>query len=135
MCDGTEPIDGSEDLYRRVPESTGWYTPADGLKDEAFGPHKTNDATGLSLSRSKYKSAEQAAKGKEGKKYYVAVLPAGALLEAGIRIEPRPLSDDPSHCELPDLNSAIRKSDQALNLQAKLVELCDNNVLGPFPQA
>ena len=38
-----------------------------------------NDVTGLSVSRAKYKSIQDAAKGLRGKAYYVAVLRAGDL--------------------------------------------------------
>lgn len=65
MVNGTETIADDELLYRRVPESTGWYDPATGVLDSrTFAPHKTNDATGLSVSRAKYKSIEEAAKGR-----------------------------------------------------------------------
>jgi hypothetical protein len=56
--DGAEPITDEEFLYRRVPAATGWYSLQTGLKPEAFAPHKTNDATGLSVYRAKYKSAD-----------------------------------------------------------------------------
>ena len=136
--DGTEPIADDELLYRRVPTSAGWYDPETCLlKPEAFGPHKTQDATGLSVSRAKYKSIEEAAKGRAGKSYYVAVLRAGDLRRNGITIIPRPEvlgAYDPGHAELPDLDSANRKSDRTLERQRLLVQLC-LEVEGPFPMS
>ena len=80
MSDEIESIADEELLYRRVPASTGWFdTVSQTLKADAFGPHKIQDLTGLSVTRAKFKSIEQAAQGRPGKSYYVAVLCAGAL--------------------------------------------------------
>jgi hypothetical protein len=133
--DGTEPIASEELLYRRVPASTGWYSPESGiLSDQAFAPHKVQDVTGLSVSRDKYKSPDQAARGRPGKSYYVAVLRAGDLRAKGIEVVPRPQPGDPGHAELPDLNSANVKASQTLERQRILVELC-LRVEGPFGPA
>jgi len=127
---GTEPIADEELLYRRVP--TGWYDPANGsLNPQAFAPHKTNDLTGLSVSRAKYKSPEEAARGRPGKSYYVAILRTGDLRSKGIEVVPRPRYTDPSHAELPDLNSGNRKTDETLERQGVLRDLC-LRVEGPF---
>lgn len=76
---GSEPVDDEELLYRRVPASLGWYSPTTGvISSEAFGPHKNRDVSGLSVTRAKYKSIEEAARGRPGKSYYVVVLRAGA---------------------------------------------------------
>lgn len=78
--DATEPIDDGEILYRRIPVSTGWYQ-ADKeppLEPEAFRPNR-NDTSGISLSRAKYTSIEEAARGQPGRSYYVAVFRAGEL--------------------------------------------------------
>ena len=135
MENGKEPFADDEELYRRVPVSTGWYDEATGiLMSNAFEPHKKNDTTGLSLSRAKHKSIEQAAKGQPGKSYYVAVLIAGDLRRAGIAVEPRPdtpAGHDPAHAELPELNSGNRRESLTLERQAILASLkCD--VKGPF---
>ena len=96
MADGTEPIADEELLYRRVPASTGWYSPENGnLSDQAFAVHKLHDATGLSVSRDKYCSSQQAARGRAGKSYYVAVLRASDLKAKGIKVVPRPQPGDP----------------------------------------
>ena len=121
MDNGTEPIADEEILYRRVP--AGWYSPAAGLNAQAFAPHKTNDSTGLSVYRDKYKSIEEAAKGRPGKSYYVAVLRAGDLRKKGIQVLPRPQPGDPGHAELPDLNRGNRKTDETLQRQHILVDL------------
>lgn len=135
MGNGTEPIADDELLYRRIPASMGWFDPATGMvKPEAFAPHKTQDVTGLSVSRAKYKTIEEAARGRPGKSYFVAVLNAGDLYCKGISIAPRPETPDgydPAHAELPDLKSSNRKDDVTLEQQRILVELC-LRVEGPF---
>ena len=138
MDGGSEPIEDDELLYRRVPESTGWYDPVTGvLKSEAFGPHKTQDITGLSVARAKHKSIEEAARGRPGKSYFVAVLRAGDLRQRGIEVVPRPdLPDgrhDPAHAELPDLNSETRKASRTLERQRILAEELSLRVEGSFP--
>ena len=132
MEDGTDDVADDEFLYRRVPTSTHWYEPATGLKPEAFGPHKENDPTGISVSRAKYTAIKAAARGRQGRTYYVAVLRAGDLRHMGIEVEPRPLPGDPGHAELPALNSANRKDDRTLELQRLLADLCTHTE-GPFP--
>ncbi|HTU18970.1 MAG TPA: hypothetical protein VMG10_12995 [Gemmataceae bacterium] len=135
MGDESEPITDDEWLYRRVPASTGWYSHETGLKPEAFAPHKTEDATGLSISRAKFKTIAEAAKGRPGKSYYVAILSAGDLQKQGIVVASRPLlPNDPGHAELPDLNSSNRKTAETLERQRILVSLC-LRVEGPFATA
>jgi hypothetical protein len=132
--DGGEPITDDELIYRRIPVSTGWYSPETGLKPEAFAPHKVADITGVSISRAKYKSVAEAARGRPGKSYYVAVLRAGDLREREIAVEPQPLPGDPGHAELPDLTSSNRKTDQTIERQRLLASLC-LRVEGPFTSA
>jgi hypothetical protein len=130
--DGTEPIADEELLYRRVPASMGWYSPGAELNSQAFAP-RSDDVTGLSVSRAKYKSIEDAAKGRPGKSYYVAVLRAGDLRQNGIEIVPRPRPpDDPGHAELPDLNSSNRKADETLERGRLLAEKLCIRVEDPF---
>lgn len=131
--DGAEPVADEELLYRRVPASTGWYDPTTGvLRAEAFIPHRNNDETGLSVSRSKYKSIEEAGQGRPGKSYFVAVLRAKDLRENGIQVHPCPLPEDPGHAELPDLTSANRKNDLTLERARLLAETLTQSVQGPF---
>lgn len=138
VAKGIEPIAEDELLYRRVPASTGWYDPATGdLKPGAFGPHKRDDVTGLSLVRAAFKSASEAACGRPGKSYYLAVLRASDLRKNNIMFVPRPDTPrgfDPAHAELPQLNSENYKTDQTLELQQLLVTLCID-VQGPFGPA
>jgi len=129
--DGTEPITDDELLYRRVSVNSGWYSPSTGLDPRAFAPHKTEDVTGISVDRAKYKRIEEAAKGRPGKSYFVAVLQAGDLKQQGISAVPRPEPDDPGHAELPELNSGNRRSDRTQDLQVLLVKLT-RRVEGPF---
>ena len=105
------------------------------MKPAAFDPHRKNDITGLSIFRAKYKSIEEAARGRPGKSYYVAVLRAGDLRKNVITVVPHPDGPDgydPGHAEIPDLNAGNRKDDKTLERQRLLVELC-LRVEGPFP--
>lgn len=125
-------IDDSELLYRRIPQSTGWYDPT---IDSQPSPHafkpRESDATGLSLFRAKFKTIEDAARGQLGKKYYVAVLRAGDLRARGIDIVQRP-PEDPAHCEIVNLTYANRKDDRSEEIKVVLAhELC-LRVEGPF---
>lgn len=133
--DGPEPISADEFLYRRVPVSTSWYDPFTHVLDsQAFAPHKTADVTGLSIHRSKYKTVEQAAQGRSGKSYYVAILRARDVVQADIDVVPRPnVPDgyDPAHAEFPQLNAANRKLDQTLEMQRLLASMVIA-VEGPF---
>lgn len=137
--DELDPVADDELLYRRVSASAmpQQYDPSTGsLSDQAFAPHKKMDLTGLSVSRAKFKSLEEAALGRLGKSYFVAVLRAGDLRQRGIEVVPRPeLPDgqfDPAHAELLDLNAANRKSDITLERQRILAEELCLRVEGPF---
>ena len=137
--DDLDPVADDELLYRRVSASAmpQQYDPGTGrLSDQAFAPHKTRDVIGLSVSRAKFKSLEEAARGWPGKSYFVAVLRAGDLRQKGIEVVPRPdLPDgqvDPAHAELPDLNAANRKNDVTLQRQRMLAEELCLRVEGPF---
>lgn len=110
--DEPSPISDDEILFRRIPEM--WYKRDIGyLSPLAFRPNEA-DATGLSVGRGAFHSAEaEAAKGRAGKKYYVAVLKASDIRQAGATIVPRPLESDPAHAEIPELTYDQRKTDDA----------------------
>lgn len=131
MNPGEEPIEDDEILYRRIPFH--WYS--DGkVDDQAFLPNKERDEDGLSLFRAKYKTPEEVATTvRSGKKYHVAVLLAGSLRAAGLRIEPKPLPDDSGHCVLPDLVSANRSTNETREKAMSLaLALTRDDILGPF---
>lgn len=134
MEQGYEPVGDDEIIYRRVPESTGWYSPSTKeLNPQAFGP-RDDDVSGVSVSRAKYKTIEQAARGRPGKTYFVAALKAGAIRQAGMAIEPKPDTPsgfDPAHAELPDLKASNRKSTGTLERMYILAKLCIE-VVGPY---
>ena len=134
MADGSEPVADHEILYRRIPATSGFYDPHVDPNPSplAFRPTLL-DSTGLSLSRAKYKTLEQAGQGREGKQYFVAVLRAGELRRLGMNIVPRPLKDDPGHCEIAELTFANRKSMPFAEWQALLAEQLCLRVEGPFP--
>ncbi len=131
--DGTEPVADDEILYRRIPVSQGWYDAQVDSKpsSEAFRPTKLDD-TGLSLARGKYKSIEAAARGQQGKLYFVAVLRAGNLRAEGIPVEPKPAVGDPSHAEIPGLTYVDRKTDQSIEWKTLLARKLCLRVEGPF---
>src|SRR5688572_3679463 len=110
--DAPEPIADDELLYRRmsVAANPQLYDPATRqLSLKAFEPSKDRDITGLSLFRARYKSLEEAAAGQPGKSYFVAVLKAGDLKDAGIEVQPQPHVQggyDTSHVELTQLTAA-----------------------------
>ena len=127
-----DPIDDDELIYRRVPESQGWYDASNQtLQPLSFHPHRQHDTTGISVSRARFKSLEEAARGQPGKTYYVAVLRVGELRHNGIRVVSAPLPDDPGHAEFPDLNASNRRSDRTQELERILVTLT-KEVVGPF---
>lgn len=128
--DGTEPIADDELLYRRIPVSKEWYS-KEGLSPEAFHPRE-DETTGISIYRAKYKSIEEAAKGKGKRGYYVAVLRAGDLRQSGIEIVPRPQPGDTGHAELPGLTSHNRRTPEADETKLRLAAL-SLRVEGPFP--
>ena len=136
MAGEVEPLTDDELLYRRVPAATGWFEPATRiLKPEAFGPHKQRDLTGISVTRAKFKSIEQAAQGQPGKSYFVAVLCVGDLRKAKFTVKPQPNVPggyDISHAELPDLNAGNYKATEALERQRELAERLCLRVEGPF---
>lgn len=131
--DGTEPIADDELLYRRIPESTGWWDGGQ-LDRIAFNPRK-DDTTGLSVSRAKYTTIEQAAQGREGKRYFVAVLRAGDLRAHGISVEPAPLPGDPGHAEITSIRHEKPKSDRTQNQMMLLATALCLRVEGPFPRS
>ena len=130
---GTEPIGDDEFLYRRIPVSLHLYDPTvePHLLPDAFRPN-ANDATGLSVHRAKYKSLEEAARGRKGHQYYVAILRTGDLRAKGIEVVPRPLEGDPGHAELPGLTYQNRKSDRSLEWKVLLSQVLCLRVEGPF---
>lgn len=134
ITDGSEPIDDAEVLYRRIPDSKGWYdagSPPSSLSPDAFRPTE-NDTTGLSLSRAKYKSVEDAALGRPGKTFWVAKLLAGEMRLHGIELVPRPLPGDPGHAEIPSMTYPVRKSAECEGRTVLLAGKLTLEIFGPF---
>jgi hypothetical protein len=131
--DTIELVDDGEMLYRRIPVSTGWYQPdkQPPLEPEAFRPTRS-DTTGISVSREKYNSLEQAARGQPGKDYYVAVFRAGDLRAAGLEVTARPVEGNPGHAEIANLRYETRKSRQAIEWRFLLAHRLCLRVEGPF---
>lgn len=130
-----EPVADDELLFRRIPATTGWYDPVSkSVSPAAFTPNK-NDTTGLSFSRAKFNPAgasEEAARGRSGKQYHVAVLRVSDLKAAGIDVIPMPQPpSDRGHAEAPALTYQIRKTNEARELIQRLRSLV-LEVLGPF---
>ena len=86
VADGTEPIADDELLYRRVPVSTGWCFSEGKPLGSSVHRAQLHDPTGLSVSRDKYCSSQQAARGRAGKSYYLAVLRASESQAKGMRL-------------------------------------------------
>lgn len=128
--DGSEAIDDDEILYRRIPVSMKWYTTEGGVSPEAFDP-RSDETTGISVYRGKYKTAEEAAQGKSKQGYYVAVFRAGDLRAKGVAVIPQPLAGDPGHSELPGLTCDNRLTPEAQELKVLLAHL-HFDVKGPY---
>lgn len=134
---GTEPIDDAELIYRRIPVSMGWYANGQ-LSPEAFDP-RPDETTGISVYRGKYKSIEEAAKGKSKKGYFVAVFRVCDLQNRGIEVVPRPIHPedpespeyDPGHAEIPALTAQSRGSTPAEEAKLSMATLAIE-VKGPF---
>jgi hypothetical protein len=133
LPDESDPIAEDELLYRRIPAALNLYDPhtAPQLLPDTFRPNQ-NDDTGLSVYRAKYKTIEEAARGRKGGGYYVAILRAGDLRIQGIDVVPRPIPGDPGHAEIPGLTYQNRKSDQALEWKVLLAQQLCLRVEGPF---
>lgn len=134
MPDGTESVADHELLYRRIPVSQGYYDPATDSDPSplAFKPTR-NDSGGLSVYRAKYTTLARAARGRPGKRYYVAVLRAGDLRAMGIEVAPRPIRDDPGHAEIVGLTYEERKRMPYYEWQTLLAEQLCLRIEGPFP--
>lgn len=128
--DGTEPVERDELLFRRIPVSMGWCD-ENGVSPEAFDPRK-DDTSGISLSRGKYKSIQEVARGPSKRGYFVGVFRAGDLSDRGLVVVPRPEEDDRGHVELPSLRFETRGTPEASEQKVLLARLC-LRVEGPFP--
>ena len=132
--DRPDPVADDELLYRRIPASQrNRFDPQVSVLPSpmAFRPNE-NDVTGLSLLRAKYVAIEDAACGRPGKAYYVAILRAGDLRQAGIDVVPRPVTNSLGHAEIPELTYVNRKSDHAIDCQMRLAQELCLKVKGPF---
>jgi hypothetical protein len=130
QADPSDPIDGDEYLYRRVPVVTNR------VRDQCVDPHafrpNEKDTTGLSLERARLTSPEDAARGPSGGGYYIARVRARDIRDLGLVIVPRP-SVRPGHVELPGLTYENRRTDQAEEWQVQLADLATREgVLGPY---
>jgi hypothetical protein len=132
--DGSEPIEDDEILLRRIPIALFDATSDPKPSAEAFHP-MPYDATGISVSRRKYISAEEVARNPRGKSYYVALLRMTDLRAEGIRVEPRPTADNPGHAEFPEIRYDNRKSVEVEQWKVALATRVCLGVLGPFPGA
>lgn len=127
-----EPIRDDELLLRRIPTSTQWYQPQEHVVyEDAFLPTKADD-DGLSLMRAEFCPPEEfAAKGRQGKQYYVAQLRAADIRAQGIDLKADPQPDNPGHALLPQMTRDNRKDDQTLE-RARILARLVTKVSGPF---
>lgn len=131
-ADAPESVADDELLFRRIPEATHWYNPDTGFIDPAALTPNKNDASGLSVGRGAFHStAHEAAKGRAGKRYYVAVIPAAVAKASGAIIVPRPLAGDPGHAEISNLTYHTRKTDDSRKL-IEALRRAVSRVEGPF---
>ena len=138
MC-RPDDIGDDEIIFRRIPENSCWFDPSiNEVKPEAFKP-RVSDVSGISVDRAKsaafpeFRSAQQAAVGQVGKKYFVAALKVGDLRRAGLDIVPKPEVHNPGHAEIANLTYENRKSDASQEFMILLAHQLVLHVEGPFP--
>ncbi|MFN0052406.1 MAG: hypothetical protein ACKV0T_09445, partial [Planctomycetales bacterium] len=77
---------------------------------------------------------------KPGKKYYVAVVPAAAILEMGLtiatdaEIPPTGRAPNPAHAVIPELNATLRREESTIDFARRIAYAC-SEVLGPYSVA
>jgi len=136
-ADGNDPVSDDESLFRCVSEQSGWYDPTldRPVAWTSFRP-RTDDETGLSVWRARYKTPEDVvrARARAGNRYYVLELLAGKLRKNGIVIEPTPTEGGPGHASLTNLNATNYKCNK--DWVRALAELIANELVervhGPF---
>lgn len=145
MPDGPDipPVEEGEILFRRIPKSQPWYDPHGDdshPKWAAYQPNK-RDVTGISLVRARFKTIEEAARGAEGKEYFIAKLRASDLIALGLtlrtdaEVELEP-GDEPdiAHVSVAELRTETKKAPGTVEILKRLSQL-DFGVEGPFPLA
>lgn len=132
---GHEPISDDEILYRRIPENSVT-KPGVEIPFDAFTPNKKYDEDGISFTRAKYSTAEEAARPldrKTEKRYYILAVKAKDLSRLGIRIKPDSLAGNRGHCVLPQLNAADERSNAVLRWRKSILDSLDPLAIeGPF---
>jgi hypothetical protein len=118
-----------------VPASQNWVDlDANTVDPLAFRPRES-DTTGLSVGRAKYESSEEeAARGSNGRRFYIAILSVCRMQAARIKVMPRPLANYPGHAEIPELTFENRRTDRAREV-VQLLRDCVVAIEGPFDGA
>ncbi len=130
--DGSEPVQSTETVLRRVPRSQMEGRRRDRITFRAFRPRQLKDLTGISLARQKYRGPEGVAAMPPRCPYVLAIV-AEDVFRAGMSLVPDPLlPDSPGHCLLPELNSSDRASATSLRLQEEL--FARSRIVGPFAE-
>ncbi len=129
--DDFDSVGDDEIVFRRIPAC--WYRPDTGFIDPtAFAPSK-RDITGLSLGRASFHSPrDEAAIGRAGKEYYIAVLAVSDIARLGATVVARPVEGNTGHAEIPELTYVVRKTQAAVELIAALQKSV-LRIEGPFP--
>ena len=124
------PVSADEIVYRRIPES---YFVGERVSPQAFRP-SDQDTTGLSLFRAKGITPEEvAAKGRAGKRYWIASLRVSDLQARGFDVKPDPSDQDgPSHALFPSL-TAVTRDIPVKRVWEPLYALIVDEPVGPFP--
>ena len=99
----TDPVTPGEILLRTIPNSSGYYTPEDGIQRLSFEPRQSDD-DGISLYRLNFLTAEKlASDNTHAKGVWVAAISARVFFVNGLTILPTP-SKLPGHVSVPELN-------------------------------
>jgi len=131
----TDELEDDEFVFRRIPASkTDWVIEGE-VMPEAYSP-RVDDNTGISVTRKKYKSLIEAAKGMSPRGYYIAVLRVGDLRAKGIEVVHQPyLKDDKydrSHAEISLITYQNRKQPEVIEAIRSLAEELTLGIQGPF---
>ncbi len=129
MREDMTPVADDENLFRRIKDGRGHFCPETGwVSPAAFHPLRY-DATGISVDRETYRTAEQAAQSTRPGDYYVVRLLTGRVRSLGLSVEPRPFPENRGHAEIPEIRYETRRTTVEQELQ--LSRLCFG-AEGPF---
>jgi hypothetical protein len=137
--DPSSPVHPDEIILRRVPEQKMELDRCH-VSADAFAPHATNDAGGISVYREQFHSpteVTQTFRSGGTKPVWCARLRAGDLFKIGLSVNPDPLGPDErlperlGHALIPEINSGNAKSKETAQYKQRLKKAVFE-IVGPF---